>query len=191
MGCCQRLGYLVPLFFGCLFFFGSIGFDFLISMGINEELSKVCLIPWRVRVSIWMHPLNLSLFSLTTYTIRGTAHLLQQRLVLTNDTEFYQNWVAPRLPMYSKFHMFHVRNAEQFLKGKEPADLEQVGPFTFGKKLQRKIYAFTHNDTEITFRTTTFFKYLPEMSNDTAFDQNITILNLPMAVCFVRGCHAE
>lgn len=42
MGCCQRYGYMVPLFFGCLFFFGSIGFDFLISMGINQELGKVC-----------------------------------------------------------------------------------------------------------------------------------------------------
>ena len=40
--CCQRYGYFVPLIFGCLFFFGSIGFDFLISMGINEELGKVC-----------------------------------------------------------------------------------------------------------------------------------------------------
>ena len=41
MGCCQRYGYFVPLFFGCLFFFGAIGFDFLISMGISQELGKV------------------------------------------------------------------------------------------------------------------------------------------------------
>ena len=84
--------------------------------------------------------------------------------------------------MYQKYHFFHVRNAEEFLRGKAPADLEQVGPFTFGKKLHRKIYGFTDNDTEITFRTTTYFKYLPDLSNDTAFDQNITILNLPLAV---------
>ena len=84
--------------------------------------------------------------------------------------------------MYSTFHLFHVRNAEDFMKGKAAADLEQVGPFVFAKRLQRKVYDFPNNATEVVFRTSVYFKYLPELSNGSAIDQNITMLNLPLAV---------
>lgn len=83
--------------------------------------------------------------------------------------------------MFSKFYLIHVKNPKDVLKGRV-ADLEQVGPFTFAKKLHRQVYGFENNETEITFRTSTTFHYLPELSNDTAIDRNITILNLPMAV---------
>ena len=105
-----------------------------------------------------------------------------QRLVLKNDTEFYQNWLDPQVSMFTTFHLFHVKNADAFLKGKEDAQLEQVGPFTFKKRFKRKIYGFSPDETEIMFRTSVYFHYVPQMSNQAVMDQNITILNLPLAV---------
>jgi hypothetical protein len=107
---------------------------------------------------------------------------MKQRLVLTNDTDFFKNWQDPQVPMFSTFHLFHIKNPTEFMNGKAAAELEQVGPFVFSKKLVRKIYGFSENDTQITFRTSIYFHFLPELSDMTAFDQNITMLNLPLAV---------
>ena len=89
--------------------------------------------------------------------------------------------------MYSTFYLFHVANAKDFMRGKAPAELEQIGPFVFQKQLKRKVFGFNEDETEINFQTNVYFKYRPDLSNETAIDQNITMVNLPLAVSDIRN----
>ena len=66
----------------------------------------------------------------------------------------------------------------------EKAELEQLGPFTFQKKIHRDIKGFSDDGLELTFKTTNRMYFRPELSNLADFDKNITTLNVPFAVSF-------
>jgi len=63
----------------------------------------------------------------------------------------------------------------------EKAELEQLGPFTFQKKIHRDIKGFSDDGLELTFKTTNRMYFRPELSNLADFDKNITTLNVPFA----------
>jgi len=62
------------------------------------------------------------------------------------------------------------------------ANLTQVGPFTFEKKLTRDIEGFSEDHLEINVVTKAHFYFRPDLSNMDAFDKNVTVVNAPLAV---------
>ncbi|KAJ8028832.1 Platelet glycoprotein 4 [Holothuria leucospilota] len=50
--------------------------------------------------------------------------------VLTPDSEAYDAWVEPPVPVYISYWVWHLKNPDQFLAGQKPV-LEQKGPYTY------------------------------------------------------------
>lgn len=103
---------------------------------------------------------------------------------MSNGTEFFTKWSKPPVPLFSRFYLFDVTNADEVLQGKD-AHLREVGPFTFEKKITRDIKGFSDDGLEISVVTKSHFHFRPDLSNMKAFEENITIVNAPLAVSFI------
>lgn len=83
--------------------------------------------------------------------------------------------------MYSRFYFFNITNSRQVLNGAKPI-LNQVGPFTFLKKLSRNVIGYNDDHEELTFITKNTFTFLPELSDQDAWNKTIYTMNIPMVV---------
>jgi hypothetical protein len=119
--------------------------------------------------------------------VTSFASLQQQRLVLANGTEFFAKWSKPPVPLFTKFYLFDITNADEVLEGKD-AILREVGPFTFEKKMTRDVKGFSDDGLEVKVVTTTHMYFRPDMSDMDAFETNITVLNVPLAVSNCYSC---
>ncbi|CAH8574770.1 unnamed protein product [Schistosoma rodhaini] len=68
--------------------------------------------------------------------------ILHKELCLKNNSQLYQNWLKPSLPIMIQFYFFNITNPYEFQNGAKPI-LKQLGPYTFDEK--RYKYNIKHN----------------------------------------------
>lgn len=89
----------------------------------------------------------------------------------------YQEWMNPPVPIYMKFYVFNVTNAEEFVNGGKP-NLEENGPYTY-RMLSPHFDVKFYSNHSISARTNHTLIYEPSMSNG---DENDLLyhINMPL-----------
>lgn len=47
------------------------------------------------------------------------------------DGEIFNLWRKPPVDLYIKIYLFNITNSDKFLAGKEPINVQEVGPFVY------------------------------------------------------------
>ena len=58
-------------------------------------------------------------------------HIVLNRLVLRNHSDFAQIWENPPITPHLKVYFFNLTNAEKFFEGLEPPQVQEVGPYVY------------------------------------------------------------
>ena len=127
---------------------------FLLTLGILSALISVLL-------AIFSHHLESSILA-----------VLRHQLLLVPSSQMLDIWKSPPIVPRLKIHLFNVTNHERFLAGVEKLSIEEIGPFTYAAKQEKKVDIFSDDEEEITFKTRTTYNFLPEesvMNDEEAF----------------------
>ena len=58
-------------------------------------------------------------------------HVVLNRLVLSNHSDFAKIWQNPPITPHLKVYFFNLTNPEEFLSGKEKPNVVEIGPYTY------------------------------------------------------------
>lgn len=102
--------------------------------------------------------------------------------MLLEGKELFQKWANVDLPIYLKFYLFDVQNAEEVeMNGSKPI-LKERGPYTFLEKMWRDDISFD-SDRFVTFKRFKGFHFLRDKSVGPLSDE-VTALNIPIVVSY-------
>lgn len=66
--------------------------------------------------------------------MKGTYNnynLLFQKLMFSDDGEIFNMWKTPPVDLYIKIYIYNITNSEQFIKGTEKMNIEEIGPYVY------------------------------------------------------------
>ncbi len=63
---------------------------------------------------------------------------VKDKLILAKDSFTYDMWRKMPIPIYLSFYLFNTTNHEQVLENGSDPQLEEVGPYTFLEKREKK-----------------------------------------------------
>ncbi|XP_072032734.1 lysosome membrane protein 2-like [Amphiura filiformis] len=104
--------------------------------------------------------------------------VIHKILKLTPNSEIYETWVNPDIPVYQRFYFFDIQNKEEIMKGGKP-NMTEVGPYTYSVLLRPANISFEGNST-VSFRKHLMYTFEPELSVGLE-DDIITTVNFPFA----------
>lgn len=100
---------------------------------------------------------------------------------MKNGSETYKNWLEPPVPLYVHVYVFNITNSDEFSKGSENLEVDEVGPFVYQETRSKNIYE--ELDSTITYEARNFYEFVPSMSvmKD---DVSMTTVNVALLVSF-------
>lgn len=101
---------------------------------------------------------------------------LEQKLVLSADSETIENFISPPVPIFMQFYFFNVTNVDEILNG-SIAKLDQIGPFTYEEKRMKFDLLWEEHDKTVSYRQNKTFFFRPDLSNGFTEDTPITVVN--------------
>lgn len=102
----------------------------------------------------------------------------RRHITISLDSPVYDDWISPPPPIYMKYYLFNVTNAEDIINGKK-AIVKEVGPYTYRMKVPRYDVAFFSNST-VAFRFNHTLIFEPTMSDGSEGDL-LYHANMPLA----------
>ncbi|XP_045106684.1 lysosome membrane protein 2-like isoform X4 [Portunus trituberculatus] len=107
--------------------------------------------------------------------------IVDKMLVVREDSDTFEAFVTPPIPIYMQFWLFNVTNPEEIrYNGAKPV-LEEVGPYTYEEV--RVKYAFNWTtEGSVSYLQNKSYVFSQEMSGDLREDDLITSINVLMVV---------
>ncbi|XP_053212123.1 platelet glycoprotein 4-like isoform X2 [Panonychus citri] len=114
---------------------------------------------------------------------------VSKQLVVSECSEDYEKFLAPNVPIYLKFYVFHVDNPEAILAGEKPI-LVQKGPYSFLEKRVKEIDGYHECGDEVVYKETKTYHFDPETSRKSAsLDDVVTHINVPAMTVMGASFH--
>ena len=101
---------------------------------------------------------------------------ITQKLILSKDSEIFENFKKPPVSTIFEVWMFNLTNANDVLQGAKPI-LNQVGPYTYRIEREKVDINFNHTIGTIKSKTRSFYYFEPKLSGGNESDI-ITTINL-------------
>ncbi|XP_045106679.1 lysosome membrane protein 2-like isoform X3 [Portunus trituberculatus] len=107
--------------------------------------------------------------------------IVDKMLVVREDSDTFEAFVTPPIPIYMQFWLFNVTNPEEIrYNGAKPV-LEEVGPYTYEEV--RVKYAFNWTtEGSVSYLQNKSYVFSQEMSGDLREDDLITSINVLMVI---------
>jgi len=105
-------------------------------------------------------------------------HVVLNRLVLSNQSDFAKIWQNPPITPHLKVYFFNLTNPEEFLSGKEKPNVVEIGPYTYHQKWIKENVQWHGNGT-MSYSTRKEFTFVRDLSIGDHRTDNLTILNVP------------
>lgn len=51
--------------------------------------------------------------------------------MFSDDGEIFNMWKTPPVDLYIKIYIYNITNSEQFIKGTEKMNIEEIGPYVY------------------------------------------------------------
>ncbi|XP_023212736.1 protein croquemort-like [Centruroides sculpturatus] len=102
------------------------------------------------------------------------------RLILSEESEMYEQWKEPSLPIYLEIYLFNITNPEDVEANISKPIVEEVGPFSFREKRTKENITWNDNGT-VSYRLVKTWYFQPDRTNGSLDDHIITV-NVPMIV---------
>ncbi|XP_050732113.1 lysosome membrane protein 2-like isoform X2 [Eriocheir sinensis] len=106
--------------------------------------------------------------------------IVDKMLVVRNDSEVFDAFVSPPVPIYMQFWLFNVTNPDEIrFSGAKPV-LQEVGPFTYEEV--RVKYSFEWDDYEgtVSYLQNKSYMFREDLSNGLKESDPITTINVLM-----------
>jgi len=87
---------------------------------------------------------------------------IEETVVISPESQTYENWVNISNPVYMQFWLFNVTNVQDVLAGGKP-NVSEIGPFTYRETRQKFDITF-NNDSTVNFRNNIMYHFEPDMS---------------------------
>ena len=101
----------------------------------------------------------------------------KKQYVLLPPSQLFQQWMNPPVDVYLSFHLFDLKNGNDFeKKGAKPV-FEEIGPFVFKEIISKEDIIDNFNNT-ITYKERRRFTFMPDLS---AFNDSYPITQVNMA----------
>ncbi|XP_067134794.1 scavenger receptor class B member 1-like [Centruroides vittatus] len=111
---------------------------------------------------------------------------IEKRLILSEESEMYEQWKEPSLPIYLEIYLFNITNPEDVEANISKPIVEEVGPFSFREKRTKENITWNENGT-VSYRLVKTWYFQPDRTNGSLDDHIITV-NVPMITAAV-GAH--
>lgn len=108
--------------------------------------------------------------------------IVDKMLVVRNDSEVFDAFVSPPVPIYMQFWLFNVTNPDEIrFSGAKPV-LQEVGPFTYEEV--RVKYSFEWDDYEgtVSYLQNKSYMFREDLSNGLKESDPITTINVLMVL---------
>lgn len=102
----------------------------------------------------------------------------QSALTVSPDSEIYQDWIKPPVPIYMKFYLFNVTNPAEIIAGGRPK-LQERGPYVFRMTAPKTNVTFHSNHTVSYYNKYTIF--FEENMSKGRLNDSLCLLNVPLA----------
>lgn len=106
--------------------------------------------------------------------------LLKKYVSLGKGSIVTKIWEDIPLPIYEKLYFFNITNKEDFIKGLEPLNVTEVGPYVYRSRWIKDNPQWNANHT-VSYRETRTYHFVPELSAGTE-DDRIYTLNGPLII---------
>jgi hypothetical protein len=109
-----------------------------------------------------------------------------QELPLNYGSDAFKRWREIQVPVYMKFHIFHLTNTD-YNKNLSNIKLEEKGPYVFEEKRIKENIEYFENDEKkflVRYRERKVYSFKPELSGNLTLNDSLTFINLPFLVCF-------
>ncbi|XP_054166724.1 protein croquemort-like [Oppia nitens] len=107
--------------------------------------------------------------------------IIDSKVILTPDGESYRLWRDLPVPIYLKFYLFNVTNAQQIQSSGAKPELKQIGPFVYRVNVRKDGVNFTDGYQSVTFNELMTYHFDRQLSVDD-LSLKITTLNSPLAI---------
>ncbi|CAD5122453.1 DgyrCDS10877 [Dimorphilus gyrociliatus] len=109
---------------------------------------------------------------------------IRDKLPLKNTSSSGKNWEKPPVPVYMEFWYWNCTNPEEFIAGKEKANMTQIGPFVYLEIRDKRNLSFNANGT-IFYREDKAYVFQPQLSNE-QIDNEVNVINLPLLTVLAK-----
>jgi len=108
--------------------------------------------------------------------------IVDQTLILSNNSATFSTFVEPPIPVYLKFYMFDIQNPDDVLYYGEKPILVEKGPYVYREHKVKKNITFDSTGKTIEYATWLTYEFDAEMSFPLTEEDKITGVNLVMVV---------
>ncbi|CAI9722449.1 membrane 2-like [Octopus vulgaris] len=126
------------------------------------------------------------MFPLFSYILRKK---IDDQVPLTNNSESFNNWLNPPIPVYFQVYVFNYTNSEAIQKNGTNPSVTETGPYTYKEHIE-KVDVVLENGT-VSYRENKY--YIFDREKSAGPESNVVIIpNLPVltVVNFVRYTNA-
>jgi len=106
--------------------------------------------------------------------------LIQSKMNLGKDSEFYNWWANPSVPTEVGIYFFHILNPYEVQNGGKQIKVKEVGKFMFEQHYERIVTGFSEDMSTVTFYERRYYVFNP-IKTTGSLDDNITVINAPFA----------
>ncbi|GLH03174.1 Protein croquemort [Gryllus bimaculatus] len=158
--------------------------------GLPARLDEKAMLHIRMRSRQYTRPVSGALLLLTLFCVGllGTIimwttdifdSLIDDRLVLRNNSAAFEAWRVPPVKPLMRFRFFNYTNLDAYRRGDDVRlRVEEVGPYTYTEATERVNVVFHDNGT-ITYQNRRSYEFVPEETNGTLDDVIVTV-NVPL-----------
>jgi len=110
------------------------------------------------------------------------GQMVDDSIDLTNtDSEGYENFVTPPVPVFMSFHIYHVLNPKEVVTNQEKPRFEEKGPYVYSE-VREKINITIDKEAEtLNYAQYREFRFEEDKSCEgCSKDDNVRILNMPL-----------
>ncbi len=105
---------------------------------------------------------------------------------LNYGSDAFKRWREVEVPVYMKFHIFHLTNTD-YNKNLSNIKLVERGPYVFEEKRTKENIEYFENDKKeflLRYRERRVYTFSKERSGNLTLNDSLTFINLPLMVCF-------
>ncbi|XP_077984146.1 lysosome membrane protein 2-like [Glandiceps talaboti] len=109
-------------------------------------------------------------------------NMVNQQMTLSPDSQLYDTWQHPDMPVHMQFYVFSIVNAEEVKNGEKKPYVIQKGPYTYKESRVKEVISWNNKENTVTYRENITYVFDREMSvgwdNETFTTLSIPLLTL-------------
>lgn len=148
-------------------------------MGMSSKAQNIC---YGVVAAIGLILIIVSMAGFAYFPPLIQSQVFENLDLTDTESEGYKNFMAPPVPLYMSFNMYHVVNPEDIKNGSKPI-LEEIGPFVYREKREKRDPELSPDGCSITTAQYKSYHFDPEKTNELcpscgdARTTNVTLIN--------------